>query len=578
METSHSQPGAVVLFDGVCNLCNASVRWFMDRDGKGRLRFASLQSAAGRRALEAAGAPPDLPDSIVVVRDGKVLTRSDAVLAAVGLLGFPWALLAGLGVLPRGLRDRLYDFVAARRYLWFGKQTVCALPTGELRGRFLEDGDAQEPIIAGAAAGPVGGGVGAWVLRLVIAYFVLYFFPFPLQFVPYVNKVADLWTDAKYAVVPWVGKAAFGVEITNFPGGSGDTLYNYVELAVFAAAALLASVVWTLLAKGRGVSPRTRDTVTTWLRYALGATMLSYGFAKVIPTQMPAPGPDRFIETVGDLSPMGLLWLFVGSSTPYQVFAGLGELVGGLLLLFRRTTLLGAIVVTGVMTNVVAFNFMYDVPVKLYSSHLLLTAIFLLAPHAARLAAVLVLNLPAQPVVLRPFPIRRVWARWTRGIVKAVVVLALTIGTAWESYSYAVGPGGPLGPAKPWHGVYRVESFSLDGVEGGALADDQRWVRVGLNSIGIGAIQKADGTARRSGMVLSLPGEDGSIAAFLKITRRGEPKPITLDAAAPEPGVITLAGDYEGKRLAARLRRIDDFKPLLTSRGFNWVQEFPFNR
>ena len=131
------------------------------------------------------------------------------------------------------------------------------------------------------------------------------------------------------------------------------------------------------------------------VRFVLGATMLSYGWAKVFPNQMPAPGPDRLLNPIGETSPMGLLWTFMGASSAYQIFAGVGEVVGGTLLFWRRTALLGALVLVVVLANVVALNFCYDVPVKLYSSHLLAMALFIVAPHVPRLLDVLVLNRPA---------------------------------------------------------------------------------------------------------------------------------------------------------------------------------------
>jgi len=132
----------VILFDGVCNLCNAAVRWVIARDPHARFRFASLQSQAGRGALAASNAPSDLPDSIVLIADGRVLVRSEAAIAIAARLGVPWSFARVAGILPRGVRDGLYAWVARNRYRWFGRQNSCMLPTPELRTRFL---DAEEP-------------------------------------------------------------------------------------------------------------------------------------------------------------------------------------------------------------------------------------------------------------------------------------------------------------------------------------------------------------------------------------------------------------------------------------------------
>ncbi len=127
--------GPVILFDGVCNLCHASVNWVIARDRGNVFRFASLQSAAARELLR--GIP--VPDSVVLVDEAGVHTRSAAALRIARRLGFPWVLLGWVGALvPRFLRDALYDLVARHRYAWFGKQDACSLPTPALAARFLD--------------------------------------------------------------------------------------------------------------------------------------------------------------------------------------------------------------------------------------------------------------------------------------------------------------------------------------------------------------------------------------------------------------------------------------------------------
>ena len=128
----------VVLFDGVCNLCTAAVRFVIDRDPAARFAFASLQSDTARRLLEQAGQTAPLPDSIVLLDEEGVHTRSDAALRIAAGLRPPWSLAAGLGIVPRAVRDRVYDFVARHRYRWFGTRDACLIPTPERRTRFLD--------------------------------------------------------------------------------------------------------------------------------------------------------------------------------------------------------------------------------------------------------------------------------------------------------------------------------------------------------------------------------------------------------------------------------------------------------
>jgi predicted DCC family thiol-disulfide oxidoreductase YuxK len=139
--------GPTLLFDGVCNLCNAAVRWVIARDRRAQFRFASLQSRAAREAMARmrdgpAGSPTPLPDSMVLLDETGVHVRSDAAIRVARRLGLPWSLLAIARVLPRGVRDALYDWIARNRYRWFGKRDNCMVPASELRARFL---DADEP-------------------------------------------------------------------------------------------------------------------------------------------------------------------------------------------------------------------------------------------------------------------------------------------------------------------------------------------------------------------------------------------------------------------------------------------------
>ncbi len=130
----------VVLFDGVCNLCHAWVRFVIARDPEAQVRFAPLQSDTGRRLLATSGAAPEGADSVVVIAGGEALVRSDAALAVADRLRAPWPLLARLArLVPRGLRDPIYDVVARGRYGWFGRRDVCGLPDGTPRDRFLDD-------------------------------------------------------------------------------------------------------------------------------------------------------------------------------------------------------------------------------------------------------------------------------------------------------------------------------------------------------------------------------------------------------------------------------------------------------
>ncbi len=128
---------AVVLFDGVCNLCNGAVQFLLAHDPTGELRFAALQSDAGRAILAWAGLTADPYATMVFLERGKVYTRSTAVLRIARHLRRPWRWLAAALVVPAPLRDWVYDRLARNRYRLFGRRQECLLPRPELRRRFL---------------------------------------------------------------------------------------------------------------------------------------------------------------------------------------------------------------------------------------------------------------------------------------------------------------------------------------------------------------------------------------------------------------------------------------------------------
>jgi predicted DCC family thiol-disulfide oxidoreductase YuxK len=131
---------ATILFDGVCNLCHASVNFIIDRDPKSRFRFAALQWPSGRALIKACGRDPDVLDTLVLVEDGRCYTRSTAALRIARHLPGAWPLLAVFLAVPKPLRDPIYRLISRRRYRWFGRQDACRVPTPDLQERFLDEG------------------------------------------------------------------------------------------------------------------------------------------------------------------------------------------------------------------------------------------------------------------------------------------------------------------------------------------------------------------------------------------------------------------------------------------------------
>jgi len=129
----------IVLFDGVCNLCNRSIQFIIKRDKKDEFRFATLQGDLGRQLLQERNIDMAKVDSIILIEPGVAFyTKSTAALKIGGSFGGFWKIANVLNLIPRQLRDIVYDWIARNRYRWYGKKNACMVPTPELRAKFLD--------------------------------------------------------------------------------------------------------------------------------------------------------------------------------------------------------------------------------------------------------------------------------------------------------------------------------------------------------------------------------------------------------------------------------------------------------
>ncbi len=127
----------ILLFDGVCNLCNGLVQFIIKRDPKGHFRFSALQSEAGQSLLMEAGLDPAALNTVVMFDSGQFYTHSNVPLQIAWHLGGLWRVFYVFKLMPKWIRDRIYDWIARNRYKWFGQKESCMIPTPELKQRFL---------------------------------------------------------------------------------------------------------------------------------------------------------------------------------------------------------------------------------------------------------------------------------------------------------------------------------------------------------------------------------------------------------------------------------------------------------
>ena len=416
--------------------------------------------------------------------------------------------------------------------------------------------EAQETVVHPAPnqAIPKRGLLRRFGFRLLFAYVFFYLWSL---FVP------GLWEP----LVTWTGQSVFHADIAQEFTGSGDTAYNWIMEADCLLLALTTALIWTPFDRKRRADARFSEWMQVAIRFGLAMQMLVYGIMKVIPTQFSTPRLMSLAEPLGDHSPMGLLWAFMGTSSVYTIFAGSVEVLGGLLLLSRRTTLLGALVSIVAMGNVVALNFCYDVPVKLFSSHLLLLAVLLAAPDLRRLADIFLLNRPAPPAVLRPHSVRR-WVNWTLLGVKTLLfgsVIYFSTMNDLDVRKMFV----PSGPQSPLAGIWNAdEPVQPD------LPEADRWRQAGIDSAGVLGLTTADGTFQK--YRLSLNTARGTLTLVQMQQLRVRVHRLTYTRVGPDQ--FLLRGEFDGHPLQATLTRQTNAKPPLLSRGFHWISPAPFNR
>jgi len=353
--------------------------------------------------------------------------------------------------------------------------------------------------------------------------------------------------------------------------GSGDKVYDWVLVFCALVVSVMAAAVWSALDRKRGSYPALYKWFRVFLRFCLGGQMLMYGFVKAFPLQMPYPPLSRLVERFGDMSPMGVLWWSVGAAPGWETFAGCAELVGGLLLMFPRTTTLGALIALADMTQVFVLNMTYDVPVKQFSFHLILISLLLLAPEMRRLADFFLFNRTAAPSERAPLFKGQRARRIAGGVIAFLWIWMLgnnlyNVLDGWRQF-------GPGREKSALYGIWNIEDETLDGKPVPLLVTDaQTWRQMIFDFPQYTEVERM-GDSRGFGTAIDAK------TAMVTLTDRADKKwQARLHYTRPAFDRLTLEGTAGGHAATLHLVRVDEKKLLLESRGFHWVQDYPFNR
>lgn len=419
-------------------------------------------------------------------------------------------------------------------------------------------------------------------LRVAFRFFVTYFILFGLSNqilgglfqIPKVNipELSSLWPLRH--ITFWTAAHVFRIkhELVYTGSGSGDKTFDWVLAFCLLVIAAVITLVWSILDRRRPDYVAFHKWFRLALRFALASEMFLYGLDKMIPLQMPFPYLTRLLEPYGNFSPMAVLWSSIGASRSYEIFAGCAETLGGVLLLTPRTTTLGALVCLADMIQVFMLNMTYDVPVKLFSFHLILLSLFLLAPDARRLVNFFLTDRAITSS--RQTPLFRS-ARANR----IAVILQVAFGL------YLIGMG-IFGAIQAWHrygggrpksslyGIWNVEQMSIDGqVHPPLLTDQARWRRVVFDFPTFTQFQRPDDTF--TGFGSSISDTDKTLTLTKPADKNWK---ATFAFVRPAPDQLVLDGTMDGHKIQMQLKLLDRDKFVLVNRGFHWINEYPFQR
>ncbi|MEM1257309.1 MAG: hypothetical protein AAGH81_02185 [Bacteroidota bacterium] len=266
------------------------------------------------------------------------------------------------------------------------------------------------------------------------------------------------------AVVSWVGESLFQIPyiiISPYDGEHNDRTYVYLLYFTITVVAILGTIVWSLLDRKRQNYHVLYYWLTTVIRYYLAFTMMLFALYKFFKLQFPDLGYYTLTAQVGNMSPMHLAWAFFGYSYQYNVFMGIVE-SASLLLLFRRTTTLGAIITLGALANVIVLNFSYDVHAKLYPTVLFMMALFLLLKDGKR---IILFFFTGQVISLPPIqaPVfQRRWMPISKLVFKVLLIGYFLIVSITENMGYQKFSEAQLQAKNEYSGLYDVESFVVN--------------------------------------------------------------------------------------------------------------------
>lgn len=397
--------------------------------------------------------------------------------------------------------------------------------------------------------------------RFIFAYFLLY--------------ILLMFTSGLFETpFRWIGKSILGFtyefDVSGY--GSGDNTYAFITLFANVVIAIIITVLWCLFLRHRKEYNKAFYWFLVVLRVFLIAAMLLYGFVKVFQIQFQHPSFIKLLQPLGDLSPMGLAWTYMGFSKGFGMFAGIMEITGGLLLIYKRTSTLGAFMIIGVMTQVAMMNLMFDIPVKLFSIHLILMAGIIFMTDIKRFTSVFIKNRSTE-IYNYYHPNTSKSYHKIIGNLKKVFIPILLVAGSILGYLGQINIS-DINHRPHLYGIWETDSFikNNDTIQP-LITDTERWRYLIIERKGAAVVKTM--TDRLVGYSFITDTTGNRITMY---KRDGIKDSLNLQFNYLKPNRLELTGIIDNDSITAVFSKKElDSIPLI-SRKFHWINERPYNQ
>lgn len=436
--------------------------------------------------------------------------------------------------------------------------------------------------------------------RFVLIFFILFIIFLDWSVNPILSHLYYYGPLSSFldTVISWIGQDLFNIQsiiISPYDGEHNDRTYVYLLYFAIAVIAVLGTILWSLLDRKRQNYQVLYYWFTTIIRYYLAFTMFLFALYKFFKVQFPDLGFYTLTERVGDMSPMHLAWAFYGHSYEYNVFMGIAE-GAALLLFFRRTTALGAILIMAALANVIAVNYSYDVHAKMYPTALFIMALILFLRDAKSIFRFFFSGQAISLSTIKEPVYKKRWVRISKSILKVAAIGYFLVASISDTMSYKNNVEELLQAKSEYSGFYDIESFALS-EDTLSLENPLRWRELIIGDGILEAVRfKGDSVAfvnirpdKRDLLLYGDPtdlsekrqevynelgiaddiyyGMDSILVARKKINK--------FSLEKPDSNTLEIKGMIENDSVFIRARRrpldLNEFR-LLKSR-FNWINE-----